>query len=117
MASEVLKLDKLPSIPDIPTLCNRAITTILSKANKILMDSMRKKEDALYKKSPKRYHHNLKTSAGLQPCAKDQPNLSTITDPNTGQITSRIQSNLDTLHTHFEKEQSRVTPDTLPILP
>ena len=81
------------------------------------MDSIRKKEDALYKKSPKRYHHNLRTDAGLQPCAKDQPNLSTITDPNTGQTTSHPQSIMDTLYTYFEKEQSRVTPETLPTPP
>jgi len=73
MASEVLKLDKPPSIPDIPALCNMAIITILSKASKKLMDSMRKKEDTLYKNSPKRYHHNLITAAGLQSCAKNQP--------------------------------------------
>jgi hypothetical protein len=47
MAIEVLKLYKPPSIPDIPALCNKAITTILSKANKKLMDSIKKKEDAL----------------------------------------------------------------------
>jgi len=117
MVSEVLKLDRPPSIPDIPTLCNKAIATILSKTNKQFMDSIRKKEDALYKKSPKRYHTNFQTAAGLQPCAKDQPNLTTIIDPNTGQITSHPQTILDTLHTHFEKEQSRVTPDTLPIPP
>ena len=117
MATEVLKLGKLPFIPDILTLCNKAINNILSKANKRLMDSIRKKEDALYKKSPKRYHHNLKTVAGLQPGARDQPNLSTITEPNTVQITSHPQTILDTLHTHFEKEESRVTPDTLPIPP
>jgi hypothetical protein len=53
MASEVLKLDhKLPSIPDFPTLCNRAITTILSKPNKKLMDFIRKTEDELYKRAP-----------------------------------------------------------------
>jgi hypothetical protein len=49
-------------IHHIPTLCKRAITTILSKSDKKLMDSIRKKEDTLYKKSPKRYHHNLKTA-------------------------------------------------------
>lgn len=114
MATEFLKLDKPPSIPDIPALCNKAITTILSKANKKLMDSIRKNEDALYIKSPKRYHHNLKTAAGLLPCAEDQPNLSTITYPNTGQITSHPKTILDTLHTYFEKEQSRVIPETLP---
>jgi hypothetical protein len=52
MASEVLKLDKPPSILDSPTLCSRAITTILSKTNKKLMDSIRKKDDALYKRAP-----------------------------------------------------------------
>ena len=81
------------------------------------MDYIRKKEDALFKKSPKRYHHNLKTGAGLQQGARDQPSLSTITDPYSGQITSHPQTILDTLHTHLENEQSRVTPDTLPIPP
>jgi hypothetical protein len=52
MASKVLNLDKPPPIQDIPALCNRAMTTILSKANKKLIDSIRKKEDALYKKAP-----------------------------------------------------------------
>ena len=115
MASEVLRLDKPSSIPDISTLCIRGIATILGKANKKLMDSRRTKEDALYKKSPKRYHHNLKAAAGLQSCANDHPNLSIITDPNTKQITPYPQTILDTLHTHFEKEQSRVIPNTLPI--
>ncbi len=79
--STILQLPEPPNIADIPSLCHKAISTIINKANRKLIDKLRKKEDALYKQSPKRYHANLKTTAGLQPRAKDQPNLSTIREP------------------------------------
>jgi hypothetical protein len=113
MATKVLKLDKPPFIPDIPTKPSRSSSAKPTKTDGLHPE----KEDALYKKSPKRYHHNLKAAAGLQQGARDQPNLYTITDTNSGQITSHPQTILDTLRTNFEKEQSRVTPDTLPIPP
>ncbi len=77
-ASEVLELPDPPSLEDIPALCNKAIATIINKVNRKLVDSLRKKEDQLFKKSPERYHNNLKTTAGLQPNAKDQPKLEAI---------------------------------------
>jgi hypothetical protein len=52
MASEVLNLHKPPPIQDIPTLCNRVITDILSKANKKLMDSIRKRKTHYTKRAP-----------------------------------------------------------------
>ena len=87
-ASNILQLTEPPNIEDIPSLCHNAISTIINKANQKLMDKLRKKEDTKYKKNPKRYHANLKTSAGLQPRVKDQPNLTTIRDPETKEITS-----------------------------
>ncbi len=77
------------------------------------MDKLRKKEDTLYKNSPKRYHANLKISAGLQPRAKDQPNLATVRDPKTKEITSQPQAIIDTVQTYYEQEHSRTTPDNL----
>jgi hypothetical protein len=87
LATKVLNLTDTPKLEDIPAVCHKAIATIIIKSNRKLMDTIRKKEDALYKKSPKRYHNNLKTAAGLQPRAKDQPNLATIRDPTTKEIT------------------------------
>ena len=85
-ASEVLQLPDPPNPEDIPALCNKAIATIINKANRKLDVSLRKKEEQLYKKSPKRYHNNLKIAAGLQPNAKDQPKLDAIRDPITNDI-------------------------------
>jgi endonuclease/exonuclease/phosphatase family metal-dependent hydrolase len=53
-ATEVLQLADPPPLEDIPALCHRAITAIINKANRKLTNSLRKKEDQLYKKSPKR---------------------------------------------------------------
>jgi hypothetical protein len=92
-------------------LCNKAIATIINKANRKLVDTLRKKESQLYKKRPKRYHNNLKTTVGLQPNAKDQPKLEAIRDPNTNDITTRPNRIVDILQTHFEKEHSRNIPD------
>ena len=78
---------------------------------------MRKKEDAVYRKRPKEKNSKLKTTAGLQPIARDQPNLATITVPGTKKIISNPQTILETLQTHFEIKQSRVAPDTLHIPP
>ena len=80
-ASDVLQLPNPPNLENIPALGNKAITTIINKANHKLVDSLRKKEDQLNRKSPKRYHNNLKTAVGLQPNAKDQPRLDAIRDP------------------------------------
>jgi hypothetical protein len=55
--------------------------------------------------------------AGLQPKAKEQPNLATIRIPHTNEITSNPQIILDTLQTHFAAKQCRFTPDDLPIPP
>jgi len=113
-ASEVLKLPDPPKLEDIPVLCHKAIPIIINKAIHKLADSLRKKEDQLYKKTPKRYHNNLKTAAGLQPNAKDQPKLDAIKDPATNSITTHPPQIIDILHTHFEKEHSRNTPDHIP---
>jgi len=110
-ASEVLQLTDSPKLEDIPALCNTAIATIINKANRKLVDSLRKKEDQLYKKSPKCYHNNLKKLAGLQPNAKDPPNLDAIRDPTTNEITIHPTQTINILETHFEKEHSRNTPD------
>ena len=78
------------------------------------MDSIRKKEDALYRKSPKRYHNNLKRAAGLQPRAKDQPNLATIRDPTTSEITSHPLNIIIIIQSHYTHEHSRTTPEIIP---
>jgi hypothetical protein len=62
-ANEVLQLPDPPNLENIPALCHKAIAVIINKVNRKLADSIRKKEDQLYKKSPKRYHNNLKTAA------------------------------------------------------
>ena len=98
-------------------MCNEAIATIINKANRKLVDSLRRKEDQLSKKSPKRYHNNLKTAASLQPNAKDQPNLDAIRDPTINEITTHPTQIINILQTHFEKEQSRNTPDHIPLPP
>jgi hypothetical protein len=102
---------------DIPSLCHKAISSIINKANRKLMDKLKKKEDTLYKNSPKRYHANLKNSAGLQLRAKDQPNLVTIRDPKTTVITSQPQAIIDTVQSYCEQEHSCTTPDNLPTPP
>jgi len=72
------------------------------------------KEEVLNKNIPKRYHHNLdKTEAGLQLKAKDLPNLAIIGDPTAHEITSNPQTILNTLQTHFGKEQPRLTPNDI----
>jgi len=45
-ATEVLKLIDPPKLEDIPALCNKDIATIVNKANRKLVESLRKKEDA-----------------------------------------------------------------------
>ena len=116
-ATKILQLTDPPELQDIPSLCHNAIAAIVNKANKKLSKSLRKKEDQLYIKSPKRYHNNLKTTAGLQPNAKDQPKLEAIRDPITNNITTSPTQNIETLQTHFEKEHSRTTPDHIPSPP
>ena len=61
-ATEVLQHIDSPKLEVIPSLCNKAIGTIVNKANRKLVDSLQKKEDLLYKKSPERYHYSLKTA-------------------------------------------------------
>jgi hypothetical protein len=113
-ASEVLQLPDPPELEDIPALCHKAIAAIVNKANLKLADTLRKKEDKLYKKSPQRYHKNLKTAAGLQPNVKDQLKLEAIRDPATNSITAHPTQVIDILQTHFEKEHFRNTPDHPP---
>ncbi len=113
-ATKILQLNNPPNIEDIPTLCHKAISSIINKANRKLMNKLRQKEDALYKKSPKRYHASLKTSASLQPRAKDQPNLDTIRDPNPNEVMAQPRAIRDTVQSHYKLEHSRTTPDTLP---
>jgi hypothetical protein len=101
----------------IPALCNKTIAIIINKANRKLVDSLRKKETQLYKKSLKRYHNNLKTAAGLQPNAKDHPKLDAIRDLITNDITTHPPRIIDIIQTHFEKEHFRNTPDHIPPRP
>ena len=89
----------------------------MSKTNRKLVDSLRKKEDQLYEKSPKRYHDHFKTAASLKPNAKDQPNLDVIRDPTTDEIPTHPIQIINILQTHFEKENSRNTPDHIPLPP
>ena len=102
-AKEVLQLPNPPKLEDIPSMCNKAIATIIDKAKRKLVESLRKKEDQLCKKSPKRYHNHLKTPASLQPNATDQPRLEAIRDPNTNKITTNPSQIINILQTHFEK--------------
>ena len=117
LATKVLHHTDPPKLDDIPSLCHKAIASIISKANRKPMDTIQNKEDELYKKSPKRYHNKLKTAAGLQPRAKDQPSLTTVRDPTTHEITSNPQIVIDTIQTHYEHEHARTTPDTIPTPP
>ena len=55
--------------------------------------------------------------AGLQPRAIDQPNLTTIRDPETNEITSKSQDIIDIVHAHYKQEHSHTTPDNLPTPP
>jgi hypothetical protein len=83
---------------------------MINKANRKLVDSLRKKKDQLSKKIPKRYHNNLKTAADLQPNAKDQPKLEDIRDPTTNEITTtppRIIDMLQTEKTEIKKSLTR----------
>ena len=98
-------------------MCNKAKATIINKANRKLVDSLRKKEGQLYKKSPRRYHDNLKTAATLQSNAKYQPKLEAIRDPNNNEITTNLSQIVNTLQTHFKQEHSRNTPDQIPTPP
>jgi len=104
IASEILRLDKAPQLEDLPSLRHKAILSIITKANHKLAESIRKREDALYIKSPHKYHNNLKTMAGLQPKANEQPRLATIRVPHTDEITSNSQIILDALQTHVASE-------------
>jgi len=113
LAKKVLHLPETPKLEDIPSLCHKSIASIIGKASHKLMDMVRKKEDALYKKSPKRYHANLKTVAGLQTRAKDQPNLATVRDPATNEITSYPQTIVDTIQSYYKREHERTTPYTI----
>jgi hypothetical protein len=67
----MLQLTGPPNIEDTPSLCNKAIATIISKANKKLTKTLRRKEDAQNRQIAKRYHQNLKIAAGILPRAKD----------------------------------------------
>jgi hypothetical protein len=109
--TQARELPDPPELEDIPALCHKAIAVIINKVNRKLADSLRKKEDQLYKKSLKRYHSNLKPTTGLQPNAGDQPKFEAIRDPATNSITTHPPQVIDILQTHFEKEYSRNTPD------
>jgi hypothetical protein len=102
---------------DIPTLCNTVIPTIVNKAKNKLEDTLQRNETAPNKKSAKRYHQNLKSSAGLQPRARDQPILQTIRDPVTNEITTNPHTVISTIQSYYEKEHSRTTPDYIPAPP
>ena len=117
-ATEALQLKEPPKVDDSSALCHKAIATIISKANRKITDSLRKKEDLLYKNSPNRYHKNLTTATSLQPNnAKYQPNLATIRDPTAKKITTKPNQILNILRTHFEKEHSRNKPEQNPLPP
>ena len=116
-ATEVLQLKDSTKLEDIPALCHKAITTIINKANRKLADSLRKKEELLYKKIPKRHQNNLKTKAGLQPNAKDQPNLNAIRDPTTKEITTNPTQIINILKTYFEKKHSCNTLEHITLPP
>jgi hypothetical protein len=117
LATKVLHLPDTPKLKAIPSLYHKATASIISNANHKLMDMIRIKEDSLYKKSPKRYHADLKTAAGFQPRAMDQPNLAPTRDPDTLEITSNPQTIVETIQSHYEREHARTTPDTIPAPP
>jgi hypothetical protein len=114
--STILQLTEPHKIEDIPSLCHKLSQSLSTKQTENSSTNLGKRGRHI-KKSPKRYHANLKTSAGLQPRAKDQPSLSTIRDPETNEITTQPQAILDIVHSHYKQEHSRTTPDNLPTPP
>jgi hypothetical protein len=74
-ATEVLQLADPPPLEDIPALCHRAITTIINKANRKLTNSLRKKEDQLYKKVPNATITTLKRRPDCNQTQKTNPSL------------------------------------------
>jgi hypothetical protein len=61
-AAEVLQLSDPSKVDDIPTLCHKAIATIISKATKKLADSIWKKESI----STKRAQNATKKNSSLR---------------------------------------------------
>ena len=49
----------------------------------------------------------------MQPRARDQPNLQSIRDPVTNEITTNPQTIISTIQSYYEKEHSRTTPDNI----
>ncbi len=75
-AIEVLQLSDPPKLKGIPVLFNKAIATIIHKANRKLVDSLRKKEDQLYKKSTKMIQQQPRNLKNYSLTPKTKPILS-----------------------------------------
>jgi hypothetical protein len=89
--------------------------TIIKNVSTTLSDKLRDKENNNYDEIPKHYQYNLKTRAGLTPRARDQPRVTTLTNPKNKQ--TNPQEVIAIVTTHYEKEQQRGTPKHLPNAP
>jgi hypothetical protein len=74
-ASEVLQLPVPPNLENIMALCHKAIAVITNKADRKLADSLRKKEDQLYKRALSATTTTLKPRRAYNPMPKNSPNL------------------------------------------
>ena len=98
--------------------CNKVIGTIVRQASNPLTEKLRDKENKIYDKSPKHYHNNRKTSAGLLPRARDQlPTVTTLRHPPTNTMHNTPQEVIGIVTSHYTKEQQRASPDHLPQAP
>jgi len=75
-ASEILQLPDSPNVEGIPALCNKAIATIMTKANRELMESLSGKRKTNYIK--RALNTTIITSRphrAYSPTPKNNPNL------------------------------------------
>ena len=86
-ATGVLQLKDPPKMEDFRLYATES-SRRLSTRPTVNLQTPSGKRKTYYKKSPKRYHNNLKTATCLQPNVKDQPNLDAIRDPTTKEITT-----------------------------
>jgi len=97
--------------------CSKAIDTIVGKSITTLSDKLREKENKSYDKSPKHYHNNLKISAGLLPRARNQPRVTTLTNPIAKTTHIKPQEVIDIITSHYQKGKKRATLESLSMAP